>query len=409
MLDSVPILPKNRLFKVYQEGRFDTVWGPTVNPTEVTGLGPYRLKEYQRGIKVVLERNSYYWKKDRSGQTLPYLDTITFLIIPELNSEALRFRQGELDMTCSPSLSPESYASLRRSQKNYTLRDLGPGITMDYLWFNLNRSSNGAGKSFVDPEKLAIFEKPEFRLAVSHALDRDGMVRSILLGLGVPQYGPVSSGNRQWHYAGIPKTGYSQARARELLAKIGLRDSNKDGILEYGAMRRPLEISLFTSRGNNVREKAAQIIQDNLAKIGIRIAIQHLLPNEIASRFLGSFEYEAILFGFTGTDIAPDLQTNLWYSSGNIHFWQPGQKKPVREWESAIDSLITKLIRSTDAAERKASFDRAQDLWAQNMPAIPTIAPNILAGWNNGLGNIRPSILAPHLIWNAEEITRLKR
>ncbi len=409
VLDSVPILPKSRLFKPYQEGRFNTAWGPTVDPEEVTGLGPYRLKEYQRGVKVVLERNPYYWKKDRSGQTLPYMDTLTFLIIPELNSEALRFRQGELDMMSSPSLSPENYAALRRTRKNYTLRDLGPGLTMDYLWFNLNRGSNSAGKPYVDAEKLALFEKPEFRLAVSHSLDRDGMVRSILLGLGVPQYGPVSSGNRQWYFDGISRTAYSPARARELLAKTGLKDSNKDGILEYGAARRPLEISLFTSRGNNVREKAAQIIQDNLSKIGIRVGIQYLLPNEIASRFLSSFEYEAILFGFTGTDTAPDLQTNLWYSSGNIHFWQPNQRQPEREWEAVIDSLITRLVRSTDHRARKAGFDQAQALWVKHMPAIPTIAPNILAGWNNTLGNIRPSILAPHLIWNAEEITRFRR
>jgi peptide/nickel transport system substrate-binding protein len=409
MFDSVPIIPKRRLLKAYQEGRFAEVWGPTVNPGEVVGLGPYRLREYQRGVKVVLERNPYYWKKDRSGQALPYLDTITFLIIPELNSEALRFQQGELDMTSSPSLSPENYATLRRTQKTYTLRDLGPGLTMDYLWFNLNRGANSAGKAYVDPEKLAIFEKAEFRLAISHALDREGMVRSTLLGLGAPQYGLVSSGNKQWHYAGISRTGYNPARARALLAQIGLRDSNRDGILEYGKTQRPLEISLFTSRGNNVREKAAQIIQDNLSRIGIRIAIQHLLPNDIASRFLSSFEYESILFGFTGTDVTPDLQTNLWYSSGNIHFWQPNQKKPEREWEAKIDSLISKLVRSMEPADRRSSFNQAQDLWAKQMPAIPTIAPNILAGWSNKLGNIRPSIVPPHLIWNAEEITKRKQ
>ena len=129
------------------------------------------------------------------------------------------------------------------------------------------------------------------------------MTRSILLGLGSPQYGPVSSGNSQWYYAGISKTEYNPARARELLAQCGLKDTNQDGILEYGEKRRPLELSLFTSRGNNIREKAAQVIQDNLAKVGIRAGIQHLLPNEIASRFLGTFEYEAILFGFTPTDV----------------------------------------------------------------------------------------------------------
>jgi peptide/nickel transport system substrate-binding protein len=405
MLDSVPMIPKNRLLQAYREGRLTTVWGPTVNPKDMVGLGPFRLKEYLAGIKIVLERNPYYWKKDRSGQTLPYLDTITFLIISDFNSEALRFRQGELDLVCSPSLSPENYATLRHTQKDYVLRDLGPGLVLDFLWFNLNRGVNATGKPYVDPEKMAIFEKPEFRRAISYALDRQGMTRSILLGLGAPQYGPVSSGNKAWYHETAP-TVFSPARARELLAKAGLRDTNGDGILDYGKARRPLELMLFTSRGNNVREKVAQVIQDNLSKTGIRIGIQHLLPNEIAARFLDSFEYEAILFGITPTDVSPDLQTDLWYSSGDIHFWQPKQKRPERPWEASIDSLISKLVRSSDPVVRKASFDQVQELWAAQMPAIPTIAPHILAGWSHKLGNVRPSILAPHLIWNAEEITK---
>jgi len=165
-------------------------------------------------------------------------------------------------------------------------------------------------------------------------------------------------------------------------------------------------LSLFTSRGNNIREKLAQVIRDNLSKAGIRIGVQHYLPNEIASRFLATFEYEAILFGFTPTDVTPDLQTNLWYSNGNIHFWQPNQKKPERPWEATMDDLISRLVVSTADAERKASFNRAQEIWARQMPAIPIIAPNILVAWSNKLNNVRPSILAPHLIWNAEEITK---
>ena len=406
MLDSVPILPKNRLYKAYKEGNLGSAWGPSVAPRDVVGLGPFRLKEYQRGMSVTLERNPFYWKRDRSGQALPYLDAITFLIIPDLNSEALRFQQGELDLVSS--LNPENYAMLRRTPRGYTLRDLGPGLAMDFVWFNLNRGKNSQGKSYVDPDKLALFEKAEFRRAVSCALDRKGMARSILLGLGSPQYGPVSSGNTVWYHAGIPQTAYDPAHARELLAKIGLKDSDRDGIVEYGSRRRPLEISIFTSRGNSVREKAAQVIQDNLSKIGIRAGIQHMLPNEIASRFLSSFEYEAILFGFTPTDVAPDLQTDLWFSSGKIHFWCPNQEKPVRAWEAAIDDLIAKLVRSIDPAARKAGFNRVQEIWAEQMPAIPTIAPNILVGWSEKLGNMHPSILAPHLIWNAEEITKRK-
>jgi peptide/nickel transport system substrate-binding protein len=402
MLDSIPILPKRLLLRAYKEGQFAAAWGPAVNPGDVVGLGPFRLKEYQRGIKIVLERNPYYWKRDRSGQALPYLDSITFLIVPDLNAEALRFRQGDLDLVNS--LNPENYATLRRTADNYTLRDLGPGLTMDFLWFNLNRGRNSAGKAYVDPEKLEIFEKAEFRRAISYALDRKGITASVLLGLGVPQYGPVSSGNKDWYNTKISRTDYNPDQARSLLAKAGLRDLNGDGILEYGNSRQPLALSLFTARGNNVREKLAQVIQDNLSKIGIRTSIQHLLPNEIASRFLKSFEYEAILFGFTPTDVAPDLQTDLYYSSGKIHFWCPNQEKPERPWEATIDSLISNLVRSMAPAARKTSFDRVQDLWVQEMPAVPTIAPNILVGWSNRLDNVIPSILTPHLLWNAEEI-----
>ncbi len=402
MLDSVPILPKSRLLKTYQEGRFTSAWGPTVNPAEVVGLGPFRLKEYQRGTRIVLERNPYYWKKDRAGQKLPYLDTITFLVIPDLNSEALRFQQGELDMVSYPSLNPDNYAALRRNQKNYTIRDLGPGLMIDYLWFNLNR---GAGtKAHIDPEKMALFEKSEFRRAVSYAIDRTGIVRSVLLGLGAPQYGLVSSGNRDWSNPNIPRTEYNPTRARELLAKIGLRDYNGDGILKLGD--KPLELTLLTSRGNSAREKTAEVVRDNLSKVGIRVAIQPLLPNEIASRALGSFDYEAILFGFTPTDVAPDLQASLWYSNGAQHFWRPNQEKPAFSWEATVDSLISRLVTSVDPAVRKSVFDQTQIIWATEMPAIPIFASDILVGWSNRLGNIRPAILAPYLIWNAEEITQ---
>jgi peptide/nickel transport system substrate-binding protein len=404
MLDSVPILPKSLLLKAYQEGRIATAWGPTANPAEVAGLGPFRLKEYQRGERIVLERNPYFWKKDRSGQTLPYLDSITFLIINDLNAEALRFREGELDM--ANSLNPEHYAMLRRAATGFTVRDLGPGLTMEFLWFNLNRDRMSTGRAFADAEKLAIFEKADFRKAISYALDRKGMANSILLGLGTPQYGPVSSGNKIWYHTGLSSTGYNPAYSRELLAKAGLKDSNGDGILEYGSKKLPLEISLFTSRGNSVREKLVQVIQDNLSKVGIRVSIQLFLPNEIASRFLSSYEYEAVLFGFTPTDIAPDLQTDLWYSSGHNHFWRPNQDKPQHPWEAAMDSLISKFTRSVDPSVRKSSFNQMQEIWAEQMPAITTIAPNVLVGWSNRLDNVRPSILRPHLLWHVEEICK---
>ena len=405
-LDAIPMLPSRKLAKAFQEGKIASAWGPAAQPQDIAGLGPFRLKEYRRGEQVVLEHNPYYWKKDKSGQTLPYLDTITFVIIPDRNAEALRFESGELDVVST--LNAENYASLRRSEKerNYTIRDLGPGLRVDYFWFNLNPGKDKSGRPFVDPQKRALFEQAKFRQAVSGALDRDGMARSILLGLGTSQFGPISSGNKPWYKADTPRPPFDPARARELLAQIGLKDTNSDGVLEFGEPRRPLEIDLLVPRGNAVRERSAEVIKENLSKIGIRVNLQPVLTNELVGRLQENFNYEAILFGFTPTDVAPDLQIDVWYSSGKNHFWHPGQTKPERPWEAEIDAQISRLVHSLDPAVRKTCFNRVQEIWADEMPAIATIAPHIITGYTNRLGNLRPSILEPSTLWNAEELTK---
>lgn len=401
-LASMSILPKHRLQKPYQEGNLSTAWGPSVSPQEVVGMGPFRLKEYQVGAKIILERNPHYWKKDKSGQTLPYLDTLTFLIIPDRNAEALRFQAGEVDLL--DTVDAENFAGMRRRSGGFTIQDLGPGLEMEFFWFNLNRGSNKAGKPYVDPDKRALFEKAEFRRAVSTAIDRPGMARSLLLGLGAPQYGPVSPGNKLWHHPQLPRTDFDTGRAKDMLLKLGLRDGNGDGVLEFGAGR-PLEFLLFTTRGNPRREKTAQIVKDNLSNIGIRVEIQTLDIGDLYQRVVQSFDYEAMLFGFIPTDVEPDILTDLWYSHGSNHFWCPKQTKPHTSWEAEIDALTSRMVRSPDAAARKKIFHEIQEIWVGQMPAIFTVSRHVLAGWKSRVGNLRPSILPAGLLWNAEEIT----
>jgi len=405
-LDSVPILPRSRLAAAYSKGTLGSAWGPATPPGEIAGMGPFRLREYRRGERIVLERNPYYWKKDKAGKTLPYLDTITFLVVPDRNSETMRFQAGEIDLLNS--FNPENYASFQRVQGrgSFTIKNLGPGLAMDFLWFNMNPVGRRPIKSEQDAEELSLFSRREFRQAVSYALDRDGIVRSVFLGLAAPQFGPISSGNANWYNHGLRATSYDPSRARALLAGMGLTDSNGDGILEYGPARRPLAISLLTARGNAAREKTTQIIKDNLARVGIRVDIQLLLPNELVARLLNTLDYKAILFAFTPTDVTPDLQTDFWYSSGKNHAWSPGQEKPQTAWEAEIDRLIARLVKSLDPADRRKAFFQVQEIWNRELPAIPMVAPDILVGWSNRLGNLLPSILPPHLLWNAEELTK---
>jgi peptide/nickel transport system substrate-binding protein len=112
-----------------------------------------------------------------------------------------------------------------------------------------------------------------------------------------------------------------------------------------------------------------------------------------------------MLFGFTTTDVMPDIQADLWLSTGSNHFWYPNQPKPATAWERQIDSLTTELVRTQDTAVRQKLFFQIQEIWNREMPAIPIVSQDVLAGWKTRVGNLRPSILRPHLIWNAEELT----
>src|SRR5262249_43263354 len=145
---------------------------------------------------------------------------------------------------------PENYAALRRaeSQGRFKIQNLGPGLEYDFLWFNLNPGRSASGKPYVDPEKRALFEKAEFRRAVSHALNRRAMARSILRGLGTPEYGPVPVGNKAWYRASSAQTEYDPAKARRMLEALGLKDTDGDGVLELQP-KRPLEVTLLTARG----------------------------------------------------------------------------------------------------------------------------------------------------------------
>ena len=92
LFDSLAILPRHLLEKAYQEGKLGQAWGLGSSPGEIAGLGPFRLKEYVAGQRIILERNPYYWQADRKGNRLPYLDDITFLFVTSADAEVIRFQ-----------------------------------------------------------------------------------------------------------------------------------------------------------------------------------------------------------------------------------------------------------------------------------------------------------------------------
>ena len=137
IFDSLAILPRHLLEKAQEEGRLAAAWGLATPPAEMAGLGPFRLKSYVPGERIVLERNPHYWKVDAAGQALPYLDELVFLLVPSDDAQVVRFKAGETDVISR--LSAPNFALLSaEASKARRLQDLGAGLDYTFLFFNLN-------------------------------------------------------------------------------------------------------------------------------------------------------------------------------------------------------------------------------------------------------------------------------
>ncbi len=400
LFDSIAILPRHLLERAYREGTLEKSWGLTADPSSIAGLGPFRLKEYIPGDRIVLERNPYYWKADRKGNRLPYLDEVVFLSVGSEDGQVIRFQAGETDLISR--IGAESYSVLARDQqpRGYRLYDLGPGLEYNFLFFNLNDLD--AQRLPQIARKQAWFRQTAFRQAVSSAIDREGIVRLAYQGRAAPLWGHVPPGNKLWLNTTLPKPARSLGRARQLLASAGFHWKD-DGTL-VDAAGEPVSFSILTSAGNVPRTEMATIIQADLKELGMQVQLVSLEFRSLLDRLLKTHDYEACVLGLGSGDADPNPEMNVLLSSGATHLWHPGQKQPATPWEAEIDKLMKQQVSVLRYSERKKLYDRVQELMAENLPLIYLASPDILVGAKESLGNFQPAILDPYVLWNVEEL-----
>lgn len=400
LFDGFAILPGHLLSRACQEGKLAEAWTLRTPPEEIAGLGPFRLKEYVPGQRMVLERNPHYWKVDRMGTRLPYLAEITFLFAGSEDTQVLRFRAGESDVISR--LSAKNFSALERDRREqrYRLENLGPGLEHSFLFFNLNDLSRRSLPQIA--ARQAFFRRRNFRRAVSAAVDRDAIVRLVYLGYATPLSGPVTPGNKSWINEKLPKPLHAPQRARELLAADGFSWMPNGALADPEG--RPVEFSIVTSAGNPERVQMATIIQDDLKQVGMRVHVVPLEFRSLLDRLLKTADYEACLLSLASGDADPNAEMNVWLSSGGTHLWNPSQPSPATPWEAEIDLLMRRQLTTRSYPERKRSYDRVQELIAENLPLIPLVSPNILVGAKKELRNFRPAILDHYVLWNVEEL-----
>jgi peptide/nickel transport system substrate-binding protein len=398
------LIPKHKWAASVADGTFAEKMTTTADPSEIVSLGPFRFKEYTPDQRVVLERNPYFWKKDKNGQRLPYLDQLIFVIARNATTVNLKFQAGELDV--SSRVRAEDYAALKKLEgPNITVYDIG--VTYDPQWmaFNQNLGVNkDTNQPYVAPWKQRLFRNQKFRQAVSFAIDRQGLVNAVFAGRAMPIYSFVTPADKNWYSDDIMKYEYDVERAKRLLAEIGLRDANGDGVLE-DQDGHAVEFTIITNVDNSQRTKMATFIADNLKKVGMKVTSNPIDLSTVVDATQATFNYDAVVLGWgSGVPAGPINAYNILLSSGLNHVCYPGQQEPSTEWEARVDRLVLEIPTHPDRESQKKAYAEIQRIWSEQLPEINLVAQKEAVAYYNKFGNLRPAVLPPRASWNVEEI-----
>lgn len=301
------------------------------------GAGAYVLKDWTQGSSLTLDVNPDYFEGRAN------IDRLVYKIIPDQSTQFLELKAGNVD---SMGLTPKQYLFQTKGrdwEQNYNkYKYLASGYT--YLGYNLERS---------------MFRDVRVRRALTMAIDKQEIVDGVLLGLGQPAMSPYKPGT--WVFNDQLKPyGYDPDKAKALLAEAGWTDSDNDGLLDKDGQ--PFAFTILTNQGNDQRIKAGTIIQQRLAKIGVKVEIRIVEWAAFIKEFVNKGDFDAIILGW---NIIPDPDIySVWHSSA----FSPKGLNHTHYANAELDELLDKGRHLLKEEDRKPIYDRVQEILHEDQP-----------------------------------------
>lgn len=255
-----------------------------VAPGGLVVSGPFRLAAWERGDRIVLVRNP-------RGVTSPRLDTLVFRVLPEASTRMAELRAGGLDLA-----EVTSFHDARRLQERSGIRLLRmPRRAYDYVAWN--------------PAGHPAFRDRRVREALSLAIDRQGILEALEMdAFAEPATGPYGPLFPQLRAEPDPPA-HRPDRAARLLDEAGWPRSGGESVRARDG--RELAFELAVPAGNDRRSGAAELIQAQLARVGVRAEIRTQEFNSLFGR-MRQGDYEAALLGWQ-VGLNPDISP-FWYT-----------------------------------------------------------------------------------------------
>jgi len=307
------------------------------------GSGPFRVKSFERGSALVMERWPHYWGTDTDGATLPYLDAVRYTFESSKEKELDAFLNGVLSVVYEL---PVGRTDAMRPDAGYAVQ-MASALSIQFFGLNTRQPP---------------FNDPRVRRAFALAIDRQALVDSVLDGLAVvAEHGPVAPGLNDYPYELVKGVRYDPLEARRLLAEAGYEG------------------------GKGLPTVHLQVNNNGFGYVKVAEAAQNMLEREIGARVITSVLPAAQHFhrverglpllwreGWIADHPDPENFLGLFYGrNAPADTSEPSFLNSTRHRDARFDSLFALAGRTADVTERMRLLALAENRLMEELPLIP--------------------------------------
>ncbi|WP_242144693.1 MULTISPECIES: ABC transporter substrate-binding protein [unclassified Bacillus cereus group] len=315
------------------------------------GNGPYKFKEIKDLSCIELERNENYFLENK-----PFINNINIQTINK--GDVLSLLKQE-KVHCITSIPPEMYDELMLLE-NIEIKET-PALSYQYLGFKVNN------------EKLCDIH---LRKAISLCIDRDLIVRELLLNHAVVINQPIPKNCWAYNKELEKKEYYNPELAKEILFKSGYKDINHDNFLESPSGEE-IVLNLDYPIGDSVRERVVLCIKNDLENIGLKVQINNPRTFDQHSQAIQNDQVEMWLSGW---NMSPDPDTAV---SG---VWRSTDKFNYSRWINDKSDLYIEEAsigeQAMDNSVRREIYARWTELVYEEAPCVFLYSQNLIEAFN---------------------------
>ncbi|MGQ9677337.1 MAG: peptide ABC transporter substrate-binding protein [Chloroflexota bacterium] len=366
-LQDMYIVPEHVLSKVADINTAD------FNTKAPIGTGPFKFKEWVAGSHITVEAN-----RDYHGPG-PYVDRIIYKIVPDTLMLYTQFKTGEIDIIGLQGIPVDQFADAKKLPD----RVVQAIETSSFESITLNVSKPW-------------FQDKRVRQALFYGMDLKPILEKVYLGVNPPieTYVPLAS---PYYNKNLPKHEYNPDKAKQLLDEAGWK-LGPDGIRVKDGVR--LSFDNSTTAGDNVREQAQQLLQQQWKQIGVEMKINNMPAAVVWGDFLRLSKFDSLMIGLA---VQPDpdwlfrLHSKMIPAEGGSgrNFWY--YKNPE------VDKLFEDGVKEVDAAKRKDIYDKVQQIIRDELPFLPMFQKARLVGYKSNLVGYSANGLVWIELWNPHQ------